>query len=54
MVDTSSPKGQVSTNSDQLHAPDAEFVGRYPRAERYLDWPMLVVLVMQERDRANK
>ena len=30
------------------HAPDAEFVGRYPRAERYLGWPMLVVLVMQD------
>lgn len=28
-------------------APDAEFVGRYPRADRYLGWPMLVVLTMQ-------
>ena len=26
------------------YAPDAGFVRRYPRAERYLDWPMLVVL----------
>ena len=31
------------------YAPDAEFVGRYPRAERYEGWPMLVVLVMQAR-----
>ena len=29
------------------HAPDAEFVRRYPRAERYLGWPMLVVLAMR-------
>ena len=26
------------------HAPDAEFARRYPRAERYIGWPMLVVL----------
>ena len=26
------------------HAPDAGFAARYPRAERYVDWPMLVVL----------
>ena len=26
------------------HAPDADFAGRYPRAERYVGWPMLVVL----------
>ena len=25
-------------------APDADFAVRYPRAERYVDWPMLVVL----------
>ena len=31
------------------HAPDAEFVARYPRAERYLEWPMLVVLTMRAR-----
>ena len=30
-------------------APDAEFVGRYPRAERYEGWPMLVVLAMRAR-----
>ena len=36
------------------HAPDAEFVGRYPRAERYLGWPMLVVLAMRKRRRANE
>ena len=29
------------------HAPDAEFVRRYPRAERYEGWPMLVVLDME-------
>ena len=29
------------------YAPDAEFVGRFPRAERYLGWPMLVVLALQ-------
>lgn len=27
-------------------APDAEFAARYPRAEKYIDWPMLVVLVL--------
>ena len=26
------------------YAPDAAFAARYPRAERYVDWPMLVVL----------
>jgi ubiquinone/menaquinone biosynthesis C-methylase UbiE len=26
------------------HAPDAEFARRYPRAEKYVGWPMLVVL----------
>ena len=31
------------------YAPDAEFVGRFPRAERYLGWPMLVVLVLDAR-----
>ena len=31
------------------YAPDAAFVGRFPRAERYLGWPMLVVLAMQAR-----
>ena len=25
-------------------APDAHFASRYPRAEKYVDWPMLVVL----------
>ena len=31
---------------DQIgeHAPDADFAARYPRAEKYLGWPMLVVL----------
>ena len=27
-------------------APDAEFAARYPRAEKYIDWPMLVVMSM--------
>ena len=35
------------------HAPDAEFVRRYPRSERYLGWPMLVVLVMWRRRRTG-
>jgi malonyl-CoA O-methyltransferase len=25
-------------------APDAAFAARYPRAEKYVGWPMLVVL----------
>jgi len=25
-------------------APDADFAARYPRAKKYVDWPMLVVL----------
>ena len=29
------------------YAPDAEFVQRHPRAERYLGWPMLVVLELR-------
>ncbi len=31
---------------DQIgeHAPDAAFAARYPRAEKYIGWPMLVVL----------
>jgi ubiquinone/menaquinone biosynthesis C-methylase UbiE len=28
-------------------APDAAFAARYPRAERYVDWPMLVVLSLR-------
>jgi ubiquinone/menaquinone biosynthesis C-methylase UbiE len=28
------------------HAPDAEFAGRYPRARKYVGWPMLVVFEM--------
>ena len=30
-------------------APDADFARRYPRAERYVGWPMLVVMTMQVR-----
>jgi malonyl-CoA O-methyltransferase len=26
------------------HAPDAQFAAHYPRAEKYIGWPMLVVL----------
>ena len=33
------------------HAPDAEFARRYPRAERYVGWPMLVVLSMRAGSR---
>jgi malonyl-CoA O-methyltransferase len=28
------------------HAPTAEFAERYPRAAKYVDWPMLVVLTL--------
>jgi SAM-dependent methyltransferase len=31
------------------HAPDAQFAVRYPRAEKYVGWPMLVVLRMRAR-----
>jgi malonyl-CoA O-methyltransferase len=27
-------------------APDAEFAARYPRAAKYVDWPMLVLLTL--------
>lgn len=29
------------------HAPDAAFAARYPRAQKYVDWPMLVVLELR-------
>ena len=29
------------------YAPDTEFAGRFPRAERYVGWPMLVVLTLR-------
>jgi len=29
------------------YAPDAEFAARFPRAEKYVGWPMLVVLQMR-------
>jgi malonyl-CoA O-methyltransferase len=29
------------------HAPDAAFAARYPRAEKYVGWPMLVVLELR-------
>ena len=31
------------------YAPDAGFARRYPRAERYVGWPMLVVLTLRAR-----
>jgi len=34
------------------HAPDAPFAARYPRAEKYVGWPMLVVLQLQVGARA--
>ena len=40
--------GFILSGVDEV-APDAEFVGRYPRAERYLGWPMLVVLTMRSQ-----
>jgi len=33
------------------HAPDAGFAQRYPRAEKYIGWPMLVVLELDAADR---
>jgi ubiquinone/menaquinone biosynthesis C-methylase UbiE len=32
-------------------APDASFAARYPRAEKYVDWPMLVVLKLRHAGR---
>jgi ubiquinone/menaquinone biosynthesis C-methylase UbiE len=29
------------------HAPDAEFAQAYPRAEKYIGWPMLVVMALR-------
>jgi hypothetical protein len=29
------------------YAPDAAFAARYPRAEKYVGWPMLVILRMK-------
>lgn len=29
------------------HAPDVAFATEFPRAEKYIDWPMLVVLVLK-------
>ena len=34
------------------YAPGTGFVKRYPRAERYLDWPMLAVLTLEAAGRA--
>ncbi len=31
------------------HAPDARFAARYPRAEKFIGWPMLVILQMRRR-----
>jgi SAM-dependent methyltransferase len=30
------------------HTPDAEFASRYPRAEKHIGWPMLVVMELQK------
>ena len=35
------------------HAPDADFAVRYPRAERYVGWPMLVVLDLRAGHRGG-
>jgi malonyl-CoA O-methyltransferase len=29
------------------HASDVAFAQKYPRAEKYIDWPMLVVMTLQ-------
>jgi malonyl-CoA O-methyltransferase len=29
------------------YAPDAAFAARYPRAEKYIAWPMLVILKLR-------
>ncbi len=31
------------------HAPDAELVRQYPRAEKYLEWPMLVLFELEAK-----
>jgi len=31
-------------------APDAEFASRYPRAEKYIGWPMLVSMSLNVRN----
>lgn len=38
---------------DKIHevAPNADFVQRYPRAEKYLGWPMLLVMVLSTGER---
>ena len=36
------------------HAPDAGFAGRYPRAGRYVGWPMLVVLELRAGARTKQ
>ncbi|VTR95494.1 methyltransferase type 11 : Methylase involved in ubiquinone/menaquinone biosynthesis OS=Singulisphaera acidiphila (strain ATCC BAA-1392 / DSM 18658 / VKM B-2454 / MOB10) GN=Sinac_0703 PE=4 SV=1: Methyltransf_11 [Gemmata massiliana] len=35
-----------SISNVQEFAPSTEFAARYPRASKYVDWPMLVVLVL--------
>jgi ubiquinone/menaquinone biosynthesis C-methylase UbiE len=37
--------GLQLTNIEEL-APDAEFAARYPRATKYIGWPMLIVFTM--------
>ena len=29
------------------HRPDVDFAARYPRAEKYIGWPMLVVMQLR-------
>ena len=40
----SAVKAGFLLNDVTEHSPDAEFAARYPRAAKYLGWPMLVVL----------
>ncbi len=36
------------------YSPDARFAVQYPRAEKYVDWPMLVVLQLRKKSAQNE
>jgi hypothetical protein len=38
--------GLELSNVDEF-APDADFAAKYPRSEKYIGWPMLVVFTMK-------
>jgi malonyl-CoA O-methyltransferase len=46
MVDAAAAAGFAIAGVGE-YAPDAAFAARYPRAEKYVDWPMLVVLTLR-------